>query len=118
MESLISVKEFCNKHGISRHLKAGFVEHLRDENERTESVFVKEYEKFCGKLVLYPLVEENAKGWLPSADDTSKPSADMVLPSNVSHDKAAEASSNHKETHGNAFPQSEKTNAKKEVKNK
>lgn len=133
MESLISVKEFCEIHNINKHLQAGFLEHLRlDVNNievktHSHASLQNEYQKFCGvQLASYPnpvTETENATDWLPDADNASKPSevSGFAPLSFVSHEASeVSSSSNHKEVE--ALPatslQSEKTNAKKEVKNK
>lgn len=104
MESLISVKEFCEIHKINKHLQAGFLEHLRlDVNNievktHSHASLQNEYQKFCGvQLASYPNPEtetENATDWLPDADNASKPSevSGFAPLSFVSHE-ASEVSS-------------------------
>lgn len=90
MDSLMFLKDFCEFNKISKHLQAGFIEFSRFRDERlTESQWIDEYEKFCGRKIAIRLVADNAKlasypnpvtesenaeDWLPSADNASKPS--------------------------------------------
>lgn len=90
MDSLMFLKDFCERYKISKHLQAGFVEFSRFRDDRlTESQWIDEYEKFCGRKIAIRLVADNAKlasypnpvtetenaeDWLPSADNASKPS--------------------------------------------